>query len=106
MNNLRDDQRFEIERAFDLLPHVVGASWAVIWFRQSKIKKPTRQEFREKVLEYFNMLQPLFESYPASDKFTDMKKYIQWRENEELEKIRQGKNPEIEKRYDRYIDYG
>ena len=22
-----DDQRFEIERAFDLLPHVVGASW-------------------------------------------------------------------------------
>ena len=23
-----DDQRFEIQSAFDLLPHVVGCSWA------------------------------------------------------------------------------
>jgi hypothetical protein len=35
---MRDEQRFEIERAFDLLPHVVGASWAVIWFRFNGIK--------------------------------------------------------------------
>ena len=84
MNSLRDDQRFEIERAFDLIPHVLGASWAVIWFRLSEIKKPTRIEFREKVIEYLNMLKPIFESYPDSDKFTDMTKYIQWRENEEI----------------------
>ena len=106
MNSLRDDQRFEMERAFDLLPHVVGASGAVIWFRLSEIKKPTRQEFREKVIEYFNMLKPLLESYPVSEKFTDITKYIQRREKEEIEKIRQGKHSEIEKRYDRYIDYG
>ena len=106
MNNFREDQRFEIERAFDLMPHVVGASWAVIWFRLSEIKKPTRTEFREKVIEYFNMLKPLLESYPASDKFTEISKYIQWRKSEEIEKIRHGNNPEIEKRYDRYIDYG
>ena len=24
---MRNDERFEIQRAFDLLPHVVGASW-------------------------------------------------------------------------------
>ena len=106
MNNLRDDQRFEIERAFDLIPHVLGASWAVIWFRLNEIKKPTRIEFRDKVIEYLNMLKPIFESYPDSDKFADMTKYIQRRESEEIDKIRQGKNPEIEKRYDRYIDYG
>ena len=106
MNNLRDDERFEIERAFDLIPHVVGASWAVTWFRLSKIKNPTRPEFREKVIEFLNLLKPLLESYPSSDKFTDISKYIQWRENEEIEKIRQGNNAEIEKRYDRYIDYG
>jgi len=35
-----DDQRFEIQSAFDLLPHVVGCSWATIWFRLNKIKKP------------------------------------------------------------------
>ena len=45
---MRNDERFEIERAFDLLPHVVGASWTAVWFRMQGIKKPTREEFREK----------------------------------------------------------
>ena len=49
---MRDDQRFEIQRAFDLLPHVVGCSWATIWFRFYGIKHPKREEFREKVVEY------------------------------------------------------
>ena len=48
---MRNDERFEIERAFDLLPHVVGCSWASIWFRMNEIKKPTREEFREKTIE-------------------------------------------------------
>ena len=48
---MRDEQRFEIERAFDLLPHVVGCSWATIWFRFHGIKQPKREEFREKVIE-------------------------------------------------------
>jgi len=55
---MRDDQRFEIQSAYDLLPHVVGCSWATIWFRVNKIKNPTREEFREKVGKYFKMLEP------------------------------------------------
>jgi len=62
-----DDERFEIQSAFDLLPHVVGCSWATIWFRLNKIKKPTREEFREKVTEYFKMLDPLVNVYPQGD---------------------------------------
>ena len=103
---MRDDQRFEIERAFDLLPHVVGASWAVIWFRLHGIKRPTAEEFRTKVIEYFSMLTPLFESYPNSDEFSQMVKYIQKRQKDEIQSIKEGKNPEIEKRFERYIEYG
>ena len=103
---MRNDQRFEIERAFDLLPHIVGASWAVVWFRVNSIKKPTRQEFREKVVEYFNLLNPLFDIYPKSSDFSELVSYINRRREEEIEKIIQGKNLEIEKRYDRYVDYG
>ena len=66
---MRDDQRFEIQSAFDLLPHVVGCSWATIWFRVNKIKNPTREEFREKVVKYFKMLEPLLEVYPKSENF-------------------------------------
>jgi hypothetical protein len=103
---MRDDERFEIERAFDLLPHVAGASWAVIWYRLNGIKKPTREEFRDKVLEYFELLNPLFDSFSEDEVMEDISKYIKQRLNSEIEKIKQGQNKEIEKRYDRYIDYG
>ena len=103
---MRDDERFEIERAFDLLPHVAGASWAVIWYRFNGIKKPTREEFRDKVLEYFELLNPLFESFSKSEALDDISKYVKYRRISEIEKIKQGLNEEIEKRYDRYVDYG
>ncbi|WP_299292578.1 hypothetical protein [Nitrosopumilus sp.] len=103
---MRNDERFEIERAFDLLPHVVGASWAAIWFRMKGIKKPSREEFREKTLEFLKKAEPVFESYPDDEEFAPIKKYIDFRKNEEYEKIISGLNKEIEKRYERYVDYG
>ena len=103
---MRNDERFEIQRAFDLLPHVVGSSWAVIWFRMKGIKKPSREEYREKTLEYLKMIEPVFESYPKDEEFTEISKYIEFRKNEEYKKIKSGENKEIETRYDRYVDYG
>lgn len=103
---MRNDQRFEIERAFDLLPHIVGSSWAVIWFRLNKIQKPTREEYRKKVLEYLKMMEPVFESYKTDENFSEIVKYIKIRKQEEYEKISSGLNKEVEKRYERYIDYG
>jgi hypothetical protein len=103
---MRDDQRFEIERAFDLLPHVVGASWAVIWYRLNGVIKPTREEFRNKVLEYFDLLNPLFRSFPDLKEFREIIDYTNQRRTEEIEQIKNGLNKEIEKRYERYIDYG
>ena len=103
---MRDDQRFEIQSAFDLLPHVVGCSWATIWFRVNKIKKPTREEFREKVTEYFKLLDPLVNVYEQNENFEEIISYLKKQNAIELEKINAGKNLEVEKRYDRYIDYG
>ena len=103
---MRDDERFEIQRAFDLLPHVVGCSWASIWFRLNEIKKPTEEEFRSKTIEYFKMIEPIFDTFPKEEKFEAIQKYIEFRKKEELKKILDGLNPEVEKRYKRYIDYG
>lgn len=103
---MRNDERFEIQRAFDLLPHVVGSSWAVIWFRMKGIKKPTRDEYREKTLEFLRKIEPVFESYPKEEGFLDIVKYIEFRKNQEYEKIKAGENKEVETRYDRYVDYG
>ena len=103
---MRNDERFEIERAFDLLPHVVGCSWASIWFRMNDNKKPTREEFREKTVEYFKKIEPVFCSFPKNEKFESIQKYIEYRKNEEIKKITDGLNKEVEKRFERYVDYG
>jgi len=103
---MRNDERFEIQRSFDLLPHVVGASWAAVWFRMKGIKKPTKEEFREKTLEYLKLVEPVFQSYPNEEIFAEICKYVEFRKNEEYEKIKSGENKEVEIRYNRYIDYG
>jgi len=103
---MRDDERFEIERAYDLLPHVVGASLASMYFRLNGIKKPTEAEFRDKVIAYFGMLKDMDQVLPNGEQFAPIKKYMQNRYKEEEHKILSGGNPEIEKRYKRYIDYG
>ena len=103
---MRNDERYEIQRAFDQLPHVVGSSWAVIWFRMKGIKTPTREEYREKVLEYFKMIEPVFDSYSKDEEFAEICKYIELRKKDVYEKIKSGENEETEKRYDRYVDYG
>jgi hypothetical protein len=71
------------------------------------IKKPTREEFREKTIEYFRLVEPVFDSYSKEEEeFAEICKYIEFRKKEEYEKIRSGENKEIEVRYDRYVDYG
>ena len=103
---MREEQRFEIERAIDLLPHIVGGSWAMVWYRMKGIRNPTRDEFRNKVIEFFQTLEPLFESFNGDDSMNEINSYIQNRLKNEIEQIKLGENKEIEKRYQRYIDYG
>ena len=103
---MREDQKFEIERALDLLPHVVGGSWAMVWFRMKGIKAPTKEEFREKVIEFFLDIDPLFKSFKNDELLIEINSYIENRLKNEIEKIKLGENKEIEKRYQRYIDYG
>ena len=103
---MSNDERIEIERSIDLLPHVIGASWAMTYFRLKKIKNPTKEEFREKTIEYFMKIEPLLESFSNDKVFVDIQNYIATRSVIEIEKIRNGENKEVEKRYARYKDYG
>ena len=70
------------------------------------IRKPLREEFREKALEYLKMIEPVFDAYPKNEDFEEICKYIESRKKLEYEKIISGENNEIETRYDRYVDYG
>ena len=91
---MTEEQRFEIERALDLLPHVAGASWAMVWYRMKGIKNPTEEEFRDKVIEYFLNLESLFESFNDDESLNEINSYIQNRLKNEIEQIKLGENKE------------
>jgi len=103
---MREEQRFEIERALDLLPHIVGGSWTMVWFRMKGVRNPTREEFRTKVIEFFLKLEPLLTSFENNESLNDVNSYIKNRLKKEIQQIKLGGNKEVEKRYQRYIDYG
>ena len=103
---MRDDEKFEIIRALDLLPHIAGASWAMLWFRINEVKNPTKEEFREKTIEYFSKIQPLLKSFDNKKEFEEINHYMKNRFENEKKLIRSGDNNEVEKRYQRYLDYG
>jgi hypothetical protein len=52
------------------------------------------------------MIDPVFDCYPKEEKFQAIQKYIDFRIKDEIQKVTEGLNPEVEKRYDRYVDYG
>jgi hypothetical protein len=52
------------------------------------------------------MIEPVFNSYPKEEEFQAIQKYIEFRKNDEIQKIKDGSSFEVEKRYDRYVDYG
>ena len=103
---MRDDEKFEIIRALDLLPHIAGASWAMLWFRINEVKNPTKEEFREKTIEYFSKIQPLLESFDNKKEFEEINQYMKNRFENEKKLVKSGDNNEVEKRYQRYLDYG
>ena len=103
---MRDDEKFEIIRALDLLPHIAGASWAMLWFRINEVKNPTKEEFREKTIEYFSKIQPLLESFDNKKEFEEINQNMKNRFENEKKIINSGDNNEVEKRYQRYLDYG
>ena len=76
------------------------------FFRLKKIRNPTKEEFREKTIEYLLKIEPLLESFSNDKIFSEIQNYIETRSVLEIEKIKNGENNEIEKRYKRYIEYG
>lgn len=103
---MRDDEKFEMMRALDQLPQVAGASFATMLFRLGGRRNPTRQEYRETTAKYFEAACLALETFPDEERYAPIKQYVRGRLKREIDAIMQGRNPEIEKRYDRYVDYG
>ena len=96
---------FEIERLVEDLAKLYATACATSWFKLTHNKKPTREEFRNKVVEFMRHFDFSLQAFPQSPDADDFRKYAKGILETEIRNVLSGKNNEVEKRYKYYADY-
>jgi len=95
---------FEIERVIEELAKAYPAQCTTTWFKILRNHKPTAEQYRSKVVEYMKQFRYLLETYPQSPETDKLKELVNKALNEEIEKVLQGSNSGVERRYKHYVD--
>ena len=96
---------FEMERLVEDLAKIYATACATSWFKLTHNKKPTREEFRSKVVEFMKHLDFTLQAFPQSPEADNFRNYARGLLENEIQGILLGKNNEVEKRYRYYADY-
>ena len=90
---------FEMDRVLDELARTFAAPSATTWFKVTRNKSPTRDEYRLKVIEFMNLfenaLSTVYQDYPNSDNLLD---HVKRGVEHQAKEILSGKNKEVEKK--------
>jgi hypothetical protein len=96
---------FEIERLVEDLAKIHATACATSWFKLIHNKRPTREEFRNKVVEFMRHFDFTLQAFPQSPEAEDFRSYSRGLLEREIQVVLSGKNSEVEKRYRYYADY-
>jgi hypothetical protein len=96
---------FEIERLVEDLAKIYSTACATSWFKVNNISYPSIGEFRNKVIEFMKHFEYTLSTFPQGKESEKFKKYACNLLNKEIEKVQNGENKEVEKRYKYYVDY-
>lgn len=96
---------FEIERLIEDLAKIYSTACATSWFKLTQNKHPTKEEFRNKVVEFMRHFEYTLQAFPQSPEADDFRKYAKDILESEIRGVLSGKNNEVEKRHKYYADY-
>jgi hypothetical protein len=96
---------FEIERLVEDLAKIYATACATSWFKLTQNKKPTREDFRNKVVEFMRHFDSSLQAFPQSPEAENFKKYARGLLEGEIQGVLSGRNNEVEKRYRYYAEY-
>jgi hypothetical protein len=96
---------FEIDRLIEDLAKIYSTACATAWFKVTKNKQPTKNEFRIKVVEFMKHFEYTLSTYPQSPEAAQFKEYANKILQKEIESVLIGNNKEVERRYKYYVDY-
>lgn len=96
---------FEIDRLVEDLAKIYSTACATSWFRISGNNKPTKEEFRAKVVEFMKHFEYTLSTFPSTPEASNFRDHATKRLHEEILRVSSGENKEVEKRYKYYVDY-
>jgi hypothetical protein len=96
---------FEIDRLIEDLAKIYSTACATTCFKLSKTKLPTKKEFRTKVVEFMEHFEYTLSTFPQGPETDQFRDYARGILKKEIEKVLQGENKEVERRYKYYVEY-
>ena len=95
---------FEMECVIEELAKAYPAQCATTWFKLTKNYKPSKEEYRNKVVEYMKQFEYLLATYPQSLETDKLKDLVKKSLAREIEKVLKGNNNDVERRHKHYVD--
>jgi hypothetical protein len=96
---------FEMDRLMEDLAKIYSTACATSWFKIMGSKKPTKEEFRNKVVEFMKHFEYTLATFPQTPAADQFKEYAKKNLDSEIARVLAGENKEVEKRYKYYVDY-
>jgi 2-C-methyl-D-erythritol 4-phosphate cytidylyltransferase len=81
---------FEMNRVIEELAKAYPAQCATTWFKITKNHKPSKEEYRDKVVEYMKQFEYLLATYPQCLETDKLKELDKKSLHKEIEKVLQG----------------
>lgn len=96
---------FEVDRLAEDIAKIYASQLAVSWFKVNKDKRPSKEDFRDRVIEFMSQFDFSLGKFPETEEGIKFKEYAKSLLKNEIDKVREGKNKEVEKRYKYYAEY-
>ncbi len=96
---------FEVDRLAEDIAKIYASQLAVSLLKVKNNKRPSREEFRDLVIEFMGQFNFSLSKFPDTEEGIKFKEYTKSLLRIEINKVREGKNKEVEKRYKYYTEY-
>lgn len=96
---------FEIDRLVEDLAKIYSTACAASWFKVTGSKRPTKEEFRSKVVEFMKHFEHTLAAFPQNSEADALRQHAGKVLQGEIARVIAGENKEVEKRYKYFVDY-
>jgi hypothetical protein len=96
---------FEVDRLVEDIARLYASQLAVSWFKVNSYKNPSKEEFRDKVIEFMDQFQFSLGKFPTTEEGIRFIEYSKKLLRKEIDIVQEGKNKEVEKRHKYYAEY-